>query len=210
MASHAGRTRPGQHWPPTPATVVTAAVVALVAGFVTMLLVGPGSQSAATGDAPGTSPVAASATAGGGSVSHVASGPAARLQGSTSLDPRWSRVLDHICAQRARAWRLGEPRQLKAVYVAGSPELVHDQAMLRAYLRRGLRVSDVRMQFTVVVVERQAPDRASLLVVDRLAPAVAHDTSGHARPLPRDLPTRHLIRLAMTERGWRIAGITVR
>jgi len=183
MASHAGRTRPGQHWPPTPATVVTAAVVALVAGFVTMLLVGPGSQSAATGDAPGTSPVAASATAGGGSVSHVASGPAARLQGSTSLDPRWSRVLDHICAQRARAWRLGEPRQLKAVYVAGSPELVHDPAMLRAYLR---------------------------LVVDRLAPAVAHDTSGHARPLPRDLPTRHLIRLAMTERGWRIAGITVR
>lgn len=209
MASHARFSRPGPHLSPAPATVAVAAVVALVAGLVTMLLVGPGPRSAATGDAPGTSPGAPSTTVEGGSPPRGASAAAARLQGSTSLDPRWSRVLDHLSAQRARAWRLGEPRLLDAVYVAGSPELAHDQSMLRAYLRRGLRVSDVRMWFIVVVVERQVPDRAALLVVDRLARAVAHDASGQARPLPRDLPTRHLVRLAMTERGWRIAGITL-
>ncbi len=103
---------------------------------------------------------------------------------------------------------MGKPQLLSSVYRAGSPELALDRGMLRAYLNRGLRVVGVSMRFSVVAVQRELPDRASLLVVDRLAPAVARDASGHSRPLPHDLPTRHRIQLVTTPGGWRIASIT--
>lgn len=122
-------------------------------------------------------------------------------------DPRWAAVLGELLAPRAAAWRLGEPRLLRSVYVAGSDALARDQRMLGAYLDRGLRVDGVRMRLSVVMVQRQAPDRASLFVVDRLARAVAYDVRGDALPLPHDLPTRHRIELVMTDAGWRIAAI---
>lgn len=81
--------------------------------------------------------------------------------------------------------------------------------MMRTYLHRGLRVSGVRTRFTAVVLQRQLPDRATLIVVDTLGPAVAVDAQGRAQPLPHDLPTRHRIQLRMTDGGWRIAAIAV-
>lgn len=128
---------------------------------------------------------------------------------SASLNPRWSHVLGPLLDRRALAWRRGDPLLLRSVYLPRSAALATDQAMLRDYLRRGLRVSGVRTQCAVVTLERQLPDRASLVVVDTLGPAVAHDAQGGAQPLPRDLPTRHRIRLTMTADGWRIAGISL-
>lgn len=98
---------------------------------------------------------------------------------------------------------------LRSVYLPGSVQLAQDVRMLRAYLRRGLRVSGVRTRCMVVTLERQLPNRASLVVVDALGEAVAHDAQGSAQPLPHDLPTRHRIRLVMTAAGWRIAGISL-
>lgn len=98
---------------------------------------------------------------------------------------------------------------LREVYVAGSAPLARDTQMLRAYLHRGLRVSGVRSWCSVVLLERQLPDRASLVVVDTLGAAVAQDARGRLLPLPRDQPTRHRVQLRMTSEGWRIAGITV-
>lgn len=130
-----------------------------------------------------------------------------RPHDSAVRDPRWAAVLGELLAPRAAAWRLGEPRLLRSVYVAGSDALARDQRMLGAYLDRGLRVDGVRMRLVVVMMQRQAPDRASLFVVDELARAVAHDVRGDALPLPHDLPTRHRIELVMTDDGWRIAAI---
>ena len=124
------------------------------------------------------------------------------------LDPRWTQVLTALLDRRATAWRDGEPDGLTAVYLRGSAALARDEAMLRSYLARGLRVSGVRTRCAVVTLERQLPDRATLVVVDSLGAAVARDARGVVLPLPRDLPTRHRIRLVMTPGGWRIAGIT--
>lgn len=98
---------------------------------------------------------------------------------------------------------------LRSVYLPGSAQLAQDVGMLRAYVHRGLRVSGVRTRCMVVTLERQLPGRASLVVVDALGEAVAHDAQGSTQPLPRDLPTRHRIRLVMTAGGWRIAGISL-
>lgn len=133
----------------------------------------------------------------------------ARARADPTHDPRWSEVLDGLSAARARAWRRGAPGLLRAVYVPGSVALRRDQQMLDAYRRRGLRVRGVVMDFSVVLAQRQRPGAASLLVVDALGPAVAQDGSGHSRLLPRDLPTRHRIELAMTPAGWRIRAIAL-
>jgi hypothetical protein len=129
--------------------------------------------------------------------------------GLTSHDVRWLQVLDEISARRERAWRRGDPSLLRDVYAPGSPELAADQAMLRAYRGRGLRVSGLRMRFFVVEVELQRPGSAVLLVVDSLGRSVAHGRAGGASGLPADLPTRHRVELREVGGQWRIARIAL-
>lgn len=129
--------------------------------------------------------------------------------GGTAATRHWLAVLEAIDRRRADAWRLGDASLLKRVYQSGSPELIEDQTMLAGYRHRGLTVSRVDMRFLSVQVRERRPEDVSLIVVDRLGPAVAHDAAGPRQELPRDLPTRHEIELHRVGGEWRIARITV-
>ena len=97
---------------------------------------------------------------------------------------RWDRA-------RSRAWAAGDVAALGRLYVPGSRAGMRDQSILRAWLRRGLRVRGMVMQ--VLAVETRAHDgrRIVLLVTDRLARGVVRRAAaaGGGFPLPRDGPT---------------------
>ncbi|MGH3470585.1 MAG: hypothetical protein ACRDPG_00885, partial [Nocardioidaceae bacterium] len=99
------------------------------------------------------------------------------------------------------------PRLLRAVYTPRSPELRADQAMLRSYLARGVRVTGVRMSFSQLAVESQQGGSVRLVVVDRLGPAIARNQQGRAHLLPRDRSTRHRLVLRRVDGQWRIAAV---
>jgi hypothetical protein len=139
-------------------------------------------------------------------------GRAARDAQSAPEQPapdRWLAVLTTLDHRRSLAWRRGDPGMLRAVYVPGSPPLRADQAMLRSYVRRGLCVADARMTFGAPVLVSEHKDAATLVVVDRLRPAAAVDSTGNRTPLPRDRPSRHRIALRSVQGHWRIAAITL-
>ncbi|TNM39421.1 hypothetical protein FHP29_10930 [Nocardioides albidus] len=94
---------------------------------------------------------------------------------------------------RARAWADGDAGALRGLYVERSAAGEHDVAMLRAWLRRGLRVRDLEMQVLRVELRRQTERRIVLVVTDRLAGASATGR-GRRVVLPRDGPsTRRLV-----------------
>jgi hypothetical protein len=82
--------------------------------------------------------------------------------------------------------------------------------MLERYLGRGLTVRGARLAFGRVRVASRAHRVVRLRVVDQLQAAVAVGRDGGRVSLPRDRPTRHLIALARTRRGWRIESVTSR
>jgi len=119
---------------------------------------------------------------------------------------RWYAVLARLDATRERAWRSGSVVLLAQVYAAGSPELELDQANLRAYLDRGLRVEGVSLTVGRLTVVERHRHRVRLCIVDELGPLQATTSDGRARALPRDRPTRHLIDLRR-DGDWRIARV---
>jgi hypothetical protein len=156
---------------------------------------------------------------GGADAGKTASGPLVRRPttgGSeletgqtTAANPHWFAVLEALDRRRATAWRLGRPELLNRVYTSGCACLQEDRDLLDDYLQRGLRVSGVDLRFAAVSVRRRTPGSVSLLVEDRLGRAVALDRAGHRERLPRDLPTRHRIRLRLVGRDWRIERVAV-
>ncbi|MDQ3484104.1 MAG: hypothetical protein M3445_01610 [Actinomycetota bacterium] len=143
--------------------------------------------------------------------------PAEAMPPTAVLDPgrhsaaiRWYAVLARLDAIRERAWRSGSAGLLTQVYAAGSPELELDQANLRAYLDRGLRVDGVSLDVRRLTVVDRHRHRVRLRIVDQLGPLEATTSDGRARSLPRDRPTCHLIDLRH-DGNWRVARIvTVR
>lgn len=176
--------------------VVTTAVAALGCAAVV-------AHSAIRGD--GAQPLSGGSRSGGGSTAAPAADDAAR----SPTERRWLAVLHTIDTRRAEAWRLGDPALLGRVYLAGASELGEDRRMLRGYLRRGLTVKHVEMTFASVTVRASSPEGVSLVVVDRLGPAVARDAAGHRAVLPHDQPTRHAIELRRGDGQWRIARIAL-
>jgi hypothetical protein len=157
----------------TAAVVLT--VVAVVAGLV-LRAGGPPSS----GPTPAGPRVALDPAAGRVDV--------ARAVGSLAVLRDWDRA-------RARAWAAGDLAALRALYVRGSPVGTRDAAMLRAWLRRGLRVEGMAMQVLAVELRRRTDRRIVLVVTDRLAGAVGvRPRSGERVALPRDGPsTRRLV-----------------
>jgi hypothetical protein len=141
--------------------------------------------------------------AGARSVAPLAVTPAA----GRDRDPDPVRTLAGWDRRRAAAWRLGSTRRLADLYVAGSAAGTRDVTSLRGYLRRGYRVSGMRMQLLRVAVLARAPDRWRLAVTDRLVGAtVLRD--GRRTALPRDSATRHLVTLMRGGDGrWRVATV---
>lgn len=120
---------------------------------------------------------------------------------------RWRAILGRLDAERARAWRLGKPHLLRAVYTPRCDAFVLDRRMLAGYVARGLRVRGVRLQFARVHVLTRRAGVVKLRLVDRLAAVTAVTPRGEPRSLPRDEATRHQVILHRLGHDWRIADV---
>jgi GAF domain-containing protein len=118
-----------------------------------------------------------------------------------------SDVLRAWDAARADAFADGDVAALRSLYVEGSGAGTADIALLRAYLRRGLWVEEMRMQLLAVEVLREERRLLRLRVTDRLAGAVAagEETSVD---LPRDAASTRILELRRTAGGrWQVASV---
>ncbi len=107
---------------------------------------------------------------------------------------------------RAAAWRSGDPRALRRLYVAGSAAGRADRAMLAAYLDRGLRVTGLRMQVASAEVQYADGDRIVLRLTERLAAtATATGAPGDLR-LPGDGWSCRRVVLVDDGERWRVAS----
>lgn len=124
----------------------------------------------------------------------------ARAVGSLAVLRDWDRA-------RARAWADGDVAALRALYVRGSAAGARDAAMLRAWLRRGLRVDDMTMQVLAVELRRRTDRRIVVVVTDRLAGAVGvRPGTGEMVALPRDGPSTRRLVFARVGQRWLLAS----
>lgn len=129
--------------------------------------------------------------------------PSTRL---VSANPKWIAILGQLDRRRELAYALGDPGRLRSVYVADSPVLRHDIAMLRAYRERGVSLTGVRLRVLDADLMGRDGPYVRLRVVDRLQRPTAHTRRGSIR-LPRDEPTDRVIVLRDIAEGWRIAAV---
>jgi hypothetical protein len=163
------------------------ALLALGAGAAVVVLLVP--LVAGTEPVRSASPVVESTEA------DRASGPVVR---AAAVLRAWDRA-------RADAWAAGSVGALQRLYVDGAG--ASDVRMLGAYLERGLRVRDLRVQVLALEVLQRRPGEWRLRVTDRLASGVAVGAGGR-RPLPRDRATTRLIRLVRGGGQWRVAAVS--
>jgi hypothetical protein len=123
-----------------------------------------------------------------------------------AAQPDWSAILDRLDRRRESAYAANDPASLRAVYVADSPVLRHDLAMLEAYAERGVRLTGVRLRALDIQLLVQSGPYVRLRVVDRLDRPTAHGADGSVR-LPRDRATPRVIVLRDVADGWRIAAV---
>ncbi len=115
-------------------------------------------------------------------------------------------VLRSWDAARSRAFANGDVAALRNLYVAGSPAGASDVRLLRAYLRRGLRVEGMRMQVLALEVLVDRARRQRVRVTDRLAGAVAVGPDGR-RLLPRDRASTRVVELRRHAGEWRVLSV---
>jgi hypothetical protein len=118
-----------------------------------------------------------------------------------------SDVLREWDSARAEAFAEGDAAALRSLYVEGSAAGTSDVALLRAYLRRGLRVEEMHMQLLAVEVLREESRLLRLRVTDRLAGAVAVG-DGTRVPLPRDAASTRVVELRLgVDEQWRVSSV---
>jgi len=120
---------------------------------------------------------------------------------------RAAAVLRSWDAARAEAWAAGDVRRLAALYTPGSRAALRDQEMLRAWLRRGLVVRDLRTQLLEVREVRRADRTWVLRVTDRVAGGTAVGRTV-ARPLPRDSATQTVVTLRRVRGRWLVESVS--
>lgn len=189
-----------------PSGVVVAVVVTMV---VTVLAVAAGVLTRGGGEASAAAGASAAASADAGLPAVAGAGAEVR---ALAVLHRWDRA-------RARAWARGDPAALARLYAPRSRAGQRDVAMLRAWLRRGLRVAGLRMQVLDAALVVRDRRRLVLVVTDRVAGGLAvgrADPSPRAgrralpRDLPRDLPsTRRLVFLRVAGR-WLLSSVQPR
>lgn len=173
----------------TAAVVLT--VVAVVLGLVLRAAAPPSSRTPPAGPRAVVAPSAGRVDA-------------ARAVGSLAVLRDWDR-------SRARAWADGDVPALRALYLPGSAAGEQDVRMLRAWLRRGLRVEGMAMQVLGVELRRRTDRRIVLVVTDRLAGAVGvRPRSGERVALPRDGPSTRRLVFARSGGRWLLASATAR
>jgi hypothetical protein len=131
----------------------------------------------------------------------VVTADAARLPASDVLR-RWDQA-------RSQAFAEGDVVALRRLYVEGSDAGTSDARLLRAYLRKGLRVEGMRMQLLALEVLDQDPRRLRVLVTDRLTGAVAVGRDSRTR-LPRDQATTRVVELRRARPGsvWQVSAVS--
>jgi hypothetical protein len=128
-----------------------------------------------------------------------------------SADPvAWTRTLQALDAQRARAFSTLDLEALDRIYVPGSSPWRSDHALLSSYRKQRIRVEGLRVQIDSSTIARRTPTAVILKTTDHLAAGQAVDQTGTKTPLPRGTPTTKLITLTTspTTGAWRITGIT--
>ncbi len=109
-------------------------------------------------------------------------------------------------ARRAEAWARGSPHLLRPLYTHGSQAGRRDRAMLRAWVGRGLTVTDLHTQLLAVRVLGRTASSWTLQVTDRVVGGTAA-ADGHRWPLPRDGATSRTVRLRWVQGAWRVAAV---
>ncbi|WP_436701915.1 hypothetical protein [Nocardioides sp. BYT-33-1] len=168
----------------------TAAVLVTIAAVVAGVLLRPGSPSSGT-------PTGGPVTVVGPAAARV---EVARAVGSLAVLRDWDRA-------RSRAWAEADPAALRRLYAPGSAAGRRDVAMLRAWLRRGLRVEGLAMQVLAVELRRRTDDRIVLVVTDRVADgSVIRAGPGESATLPRDRPTTRRLAFVRSGARWLLAS----
>ena len=109
---------------------------------------------------------------------------------------------------RSEAFAEGDVAALRSLYADGSEAGTSDVRLLREYLRRGLRVEQMRMQLLEVVVLDRGPDLLRARVTDRLAEAVVVGP-GLRRQLPRDRASTRIVELRRESGArWRVVEVS--
>lgn len=103
-------------------------------------------------------------------------------------------VVNRWDARRARAWSAGDTAALAALYTPGSAAGRHDVEMLSAWIDRGVRVRDLRVQLIEVDVRARSRERLVLRVTDRVAGGRVTG-AGPAVHLPQDRPSQRTLEL---------------
>ncbi|MFD3399416.1 protein kinase [Kribbella sp. NPDC058693] len=140
----------------------------------------------------------------------TASATAERTTSSKSASPTWTRTLQALDAQRARAFWTLDPDILDRIYVPGSSPWRSDHALLSSYRKQQIRVEGLRVQIDSSTIARRTRTTITLKTTDHLAAGQAVDRTGTKTPLPRGTPTTKLITLTTspTTKAWRITAIT--
>lgn len=211
-ARHAARRRDACGTP-VPAALVRVLIGVLVVSVVgvsgAVALVASGVVASGVVETPGPAPAAAHAADGAVAV------PDEEPPQQESV--RAERVLAGWDARRARAWRDGDVRALRHLYVPGSRAGARDAAMLRQWSGRGLRVRTLEMSLEQVWVLAAVPGELHLIVRDRVERVVAEAdprSADHVAPasyeLPRDAPTVRSLVLRRGPDGWLMARVRPR
>src|SRR4051794_7823054 len=108
------------------------------------------------------------------------------LLGSLLSSPQlhWVGVLGGLDEARAQAFSASDPALLDRVYAPNSSGRDVDAATIRAYARRGGRVTGAELTLLFCRLDTSSPQRVRLVVIDRLAPARVVWADGSSRALP--------------------------
>lgn len=127
--------------------------------------------------------------------------PAAR--GGPPTDPL--AVVHRWDARRAAAYRAQAPRRLRRLYVAGSPAAAADVASLRAYRRRGVRVTAMAPQVFGIRVLVRTRSRLRVQLTGRVGATGADGR--RCRRLPTSPVSTRELTLRRRHGRWLMAAV---
>lgn len=117
------------------------------------------------------------------------------------------RVLHRWDDRRAAAYRAGNERRLRSLYVSGSSAGEADVRLLLGYRARGFTVAGMETQVLALDVLGSRRGRLEVRVDDRVVGAVAVRGAERLR-LPRDAATTRVVVLVRSGGGrWRVSAV---
>ncbi|MGW1342835.1 protein kinase domain-containing protein [Kribbella sp. NPDC002412] len=125
-------------------------------------------------------------------------------------DPaKWTRTLQALDTQRAKAFWTLDPTLLDTVYVPGTVPWKADQALLATYRKHQIRVRNLNIHISNTTVEAETPTKVVLHITDHLTTAQAITPTGTTTNLPPATPTSRRLTLTKTPTtpAWRITAI---